>query len=249
MHEVDQYLNTLIAATPSKMKLYNAALNAWKKYTKENLFAINVHKRDVNGFIFWCEEQWKPNTVIDYLVPFAQFLEERGNLKMKVYILKRIKELRASIKTRHKHVEEPMIFDTVLEMLKIVTRIQHKLCLWLLTIEGMSNRCLAELRVGYVDPEKRTYKVPLDSGVESGRLHRETMRIIEKRIDEDELNPNDRLVGVSENTIQNWVRKYAEMVDFRGWKDMTPNKLRQLGSNAELREVLIREYKKTEKKS
>lgn len=249
MHEVDVYLNTLRGEGASKRKLYSAALSAWKKYTRENLFAIDADKKDVDGFIFWGEreEHWKSSTVIVYLVPLAQFFGQSGNERIRKYVLKRIRELRACMKTKHKRMERPMIFDTALEMLKIVRKIQHELCLWLLVVEGMSNRCLVNLRVGHIDPEKQTYKVPLDSGVESGRLHHYTMKIIQKYIDEASLNADDRLIGASERAIQKWVKKYAERTGLPEWKQITPNKLRHLGKNDELRQLLVREYERTEK--
>lgn len=247
MHEIDVYLNTLKSESASKRKLYSAALGAWKKYTRESLFARDADKKDVDGFIFWGEheEKWTPNTTIDYLVPLGKFLGQLGNDEMKIYVLKRIRELRAHMKTMQKPLESPIFFDVALKMLKATEQSRLKLCLWLLAIEGMSNRCLANLRVGHIDPQKQTYKVPLDSGVKSGLLHHYTMKIIQKHIDESNLNVNDRLIGASKKTIQNWVKKHAKRIGLPQWEVVTPNKLRHLGKNSELRELLIREYKTT----
>ena len=250
MHQVDVYLDTLKSESAPKRKLYSAALGAWKKYTRENLFACDVDKKDIDGFIFWGEHQenWKLGTIIEYLVPLGRFLGQLGNQGMKDYVLKRIRELRAYMKTMHKSLESPVFFDVALKMLKTAKKTRLKLCLWLLAIEGMSNRCLSNLRVGHIDPQKQTYEVPLNSGVRFGLLHHCTMKIVQKHIDESNLKANDRLIDASERTIENWVKKHAKRIGLSQWKVISPGKLRYLGKNNELRELLIREYKKTPEK-
>lgn len=249
MHEIDVYLSTLKAKRESVRKLYTAALKAWKEYTRENLFARDADKKDIDGFVFWGEEEkdWEPNTVIGYLSPLATFFG-KYNPYLKPYILKKQRELKAYMKTTHKRVQIP-IFDVAMKMIKAAEKLQHKLCLWLMTVEGMSNLCLANLLVRHIDFKQHTYEVPLDSGLKRGQLHNYTMKLIEKRIDEDNLNHNDRLIGVRQRTIQYWTKKYAKKINFKQWKDISPNKLRNLGKNDILRELFIREYEKGEKES
>jgi hypothetical protein len=244
MDEVDIFLGTLKTATGSKKKLYTYSLKAWKEYCAEHMLTHVANEKDVDGFILWgqSEKHWAIGAIRDYLTPLAAFFKKH-NQELRSYIHQRQKDLKNQMEAEKSELGQPLVFDIALKLLEAAEELRDRLCLWLVSVEGMSNLCLQEIQVRHIDFRQMTYSVDFGSRrPERGRMRPSTVRLIELCKNKYHLKPEDRLLNVSQRTMQNLPKKHARKIRLPQWNKVTLSKLRRLGNNNDLRELLVRAY-------
>ena len=232
LEEVKAFLKSYLEGkTETTKEQANIALTHWENFTGQK--PSEVEQRDIDKFVYISKERWKLSTLSVYLFHIGEYLAWAKRKDLKEYIMK--------IRRRWVIEENAESIDhkDILKMLTKITEMQGKLLVRLLLFSEIPIGCLKNLERRHIY-NKKNYEMRCKGKTISGFFYSDTPEIISKHIKQENLEENDRIVGIGEREIQYLIPKHAKKVGVK--KKVTPKDLRKFGKDRDKRNWLIEEY-------
>lgn len=241
--ETEVFLHSYVARKDKSFKKQaHSALKLWKDSVKKS--SEQVNRDDIIQF-FYTHKNMKPRSLSVYLLHIAKYLGWK-NQDLEKYVMEKRKAVEERIKPAS---ESPIDHHGVLKMLKEVTELRDKLIVRLLLWNKIPIGCLEDLKVRDISIKEKSYQIYCErerGGFIRGDLYSDTSKIISSIIEEKNLKSDDKLIGISVRQIQKLISEYAKKIGIP--KKVNPKDLRQFGKNALLRDMLIEEYERVQKR-